>query len=428
MRHSLCQAFYIGTPNSPSPYIIMTTIYFYIAILLTFLLLLLTKRKNACISCFNGFFAVASPGNLLTSRRNRWTYVLAFGITLETIANIIFQPDLVPLAYPLAYVDWGSFGMGWILRKIVAINFCMIYYYPMFVSVTMQTFWGFVIGFVQIVFLMVIKLYSLAACASDANLVVLILVGLVTLVCQTMMIVYLLVKIVYFFKKENSTRNWIKTEYEASYILHEDYPRIHVESLLTKKDNRNERIIAKIYKVKSGFLYSGRVITSSVLAVAIIYQITVIIVAETIPDMIASANNFGEESGAMFALITLLFTVFTGKQPADEDSGTLLDLVQDFYDGAWISLVVCTVVCLCFALFNALFQILVYRRDIRALYRLVLQKITRMTRWHKMMTFLTQKCIRFTGMSCPLSLSFCPCPVLLSLGNHSRDNLGTTFQ
>ena len=46
--------------------------------------------------------------------------------------------------------------------------------------------------------------------------------------------------------------------------------------------------------------------------------------------------------------------------------------------------------------------------------------------WSISLFFLSSKAsmwnIRFTGTSCPSSLSFCPCPVLLSLENHSRDN------
>ena len=370
---SSCLLFYAGTDGTNSPYITMVTVYFYVAIFLTLTLLFLTKRKNACLGCLNGYFGIASPGNLLTSRRHRWAYVLAFGITIETITNIIFNPDQVPLAYPLALIDWDSFSMGWITRKILAINFYMIYYYPMFVSITMQTFWGYLIGIVQIIGLMIIKIYSLAACAGDANIAVLILVGLTTLICQAAMIIYFLAKIVYFFRnggpQHNKHKNWMKPEYEASYILHENYPELHVKSLFTPKEKRNENLILKFYKLKAGFLYSGRVLTSSALAILIIYQITVIICAGTIPDMIDSANNFSDETSALFAMVTLLFTIFKGEQPTNSDAGTLVGLVQGFLDGAWISLVVCVVISLLFAIFNAFFQIVVYRRNIRELYK-----------------------------------------------------------
>ena len=101
----------------------------------------------------------------------------------------------------------------------------------------------------------------------------------------------------------------------------------------------------------------------------IIYQLTVIIAAGTIPDMIDSANNFSDQTSSLFAMVTLLFTIFKGEQPTDSDAGTLVGLVQGFLDGAWISLVICVVISLLFAIFNAFFQIVVYRRNIRELYK-----------------------------------------------------------
>ena len=85
------------------------------------------KRKNLWPGCCFQRPGAPSPGNLITSRKNRLAYTLIFGLTVETVFLIIFEPDSVPLAIPLSYINWDSFGMGWITRKILAINFYAIF-------------------------------------------------------------------------------------------------------------------------------------------------------------------------------------------------------------------------------------------------------------------------------------------------------------
>ena len=373
-----------GNSAGKSVYITMITSYFYTALVIFSLLIFGIKRKNLWPGCCFQRPGAPSPGNLITSRKNRLAYTLIFGLTVETVFLIIFEPDSVPLAIPLSYINWDSFGMGWITRKILAINFYAIYYWPLFLSVRQNNFIGLLLGFFQTAVLFAYKIIALVICGSDGktNMTSQSFRALTTLICGFVLMLVLLrkmIKLVKISKTDNNRSILFTADDSEDNFLFETHHEKHVEYLLSS--DQNKKILSRNYpkwdclkkfKNHPGFLYSTRILSSSFLALLIIYQL-MIFMSDEIKSMIATSNelaNSEEASGGLIQVVILLYVVFTGNDPTQalqENASIFSKAAAALVDGAWISLIVCLIISLLISISGLILQIPIYKRHYRKL-------------------------------------------------------------
>ena len=374
----------------------MVTGYFYSTLFLfIFLIFFSNKRKNLAPNCCWSLPGCPSPGNLLTSRKNRHQFVLAFSLTIETVTFIIFKPDNVPLAIPLSYVNWDSFSMGWVTRKIVAVNFYALYYYPIFLCVQQSSNFSRVLGACQCFILFAFSIVKLVVCGSDGltEMAIPILAALVTQVAAWLLGVSLVFDI--FKRRKSGQKSGSKTNVKGEIstpttwlknftakddnILSETHFEEHVKYILTKPKERSNSIsyykwdCLKLFKQHPGFIYSSRVLSSSLLAFLIIYELLLILCGEYLVELIDNAKEASDNLGAISQLSVAAYVLFTGNNNTSEvtsnDPAYFGRIAMGILDGAWISLLICIIIVSILSIWNCVAQIFIYKNHFRKLLR-----------------------------------------------------------
>ena len=394
-----CQVFYVGQ-NFPekigrSLYISLITGYAYTISIIVYgsMLIRLCRRQK---------HIVPTIGDLMSSRKHRYQIVLGYAIMVQTVFDIIFLPDQVPLAMPLSFINWGGFRMGWIIRKICAINFYCGVYLPLFVGIRQATIFSRILVFFQSLFFFCLTITGVVICSNDANsseFLVLIFGNLpqlcsCILLCLSM--IFEISKQMRLIKKVQSSSKFsenLKTDLltfmfnvdEPQSLFDEPHHEVRVKYLLSKKSTkpeieaknfnskfsfvlaRGKQFISQTIQIEPGFIYSTRVLSSSLLAFLIIYQFLVTI---CLTKAIEIENNLSKSEDNFENVIVLVYQIFSGDANAtivdlydlpNFDYESVNSLIETIIFATWVSFVVSLGISALASFWNVIIQILIYK-------------------------------------------------------------------
>lgn len=271
--------------------LIRLTMFVISIVLLLIMTFCVQKRRRACLDCCFGFPGPVVPLNMLDSYENRKGYVLAFGVTVNSIISIIFGDNKLLLGYWLdskVSAFTKDFPFFSVLIKIFMSIYVAMMSYPFFVAQNMRNkLIGSILGLIFACYWFGFELFKMYVLAStcfknyrqtgtESQQVFYVFYDVPKYICLLLLCIkFTYVLVVTIKKRQEKKKQGVKVNWfhEDDSNWREEYMYIHVKEVFKKHTIRDDeedlddlplkmkmykKVKSLLYVVKPGFKYSTR--------------------------------------------------------------------------------------------------------------------------------------------------------------------------